>query len=105
MVDCADRVRNAGQHADRSWRAVDVVAARIRPREPAHARVHGAPCIVDIDGVPCGLIICEDVWFPGPARQAREAGARLLVVANGSPYHTSGLGAGAKGRKRLCCGG
>jgi NAD+ synthetase len=47
-----------------------------------------APCIVDVDGLPCGLIICEDVWFAGPARQAREAGARLIVVANGSPYHT-----------------
>jgi NAD+ synthetase len=48
----------------------------------------GAPCVIDVDGLACGLIICEDVWFPGPARQAREAGARLLVVANGSPYHT-----------------
>jgi len=47
-----------------------------------------APCVIDVDGVPCGLIICEDVWFPAPAQQAREAGARLLVVANGSPYHT-----------------
>jgi NAD+ synthase (glutamine-hydrolysing) len=47
-----------------------------------------APCIVDIDGLPCGLIICEDVWFPGPMRQAKEAGARLVIVANGSPYHT-----------------
>ena len=47
-----------------------------------------APCIVDVDGLPCGLIICEDVWFPEPARQAKEAGARLVVVANGSPYHT-----------------
>ena len=36
-----------------------------------------APCVVDVDGLACGLIICEDVWFPGPARQAREAGARL----------------------------
>ncbi len=32
--------------------------------------------------------ICEDCWFPGPARQARAAGAQLIVVANGSPYHT-----------------
>jgi NAD+ synthetase len=47
-----------------------------------------APCIVDVDGLPCGLIICEDVWFPEPIRQAKEAGARLVVVANGSPYHT-----------------
>jgi NAD+ synthase (glutamine-hydrolysing) len=48
----------------------------------------GAPCIVDIEGIPCGLIICEDVWFPGPIRQAKEAGARFVIVANGSPYHT-----------------
>ncbi|HYQ99590.1 MAG TPA: NAD+ synthase [Casimicrobiaceae bacterium] len=47
-----------------------------------------APCVIDVDGLACGVIICEDVWYPGPARQAREAGARLLVVANGSPYHT-----------------
>src|SRR4029453_13012319 len=47
-----------------------------------------APCIVDIDGVPCGIIICEDVWFPGPIRQSKEAGARLVVVPNGSPSHT-----------------
>jgi NAD+ synthase (glutamine-hydrolysing) len=47
-----------------------------------------APCIVDIDGLPCGIIICEDVWFPGPIRQSKEAGARLVVVPNGSPYHT-----------------
>ncbi len=47
-----------------------------------------APCIVDIDGLACGIIICEDVWFPGPVRQSKEAGARLVVVPNGSPYHT-----------------
>jgi NAD+ synthetase len=35
-----------------------------------------------------GAIICEDVWYPGPAAQARRAGAELLVVPNGSPYHT-----------------
>jgi NAD+ synthase (glutamine-hydrolysing) len=48
-----------------------------------------APCVIDVDGIACGLIICEDVWFAAPARQAREAGAQLLVVPNGSPYHTS----------------
>ncbi len=47
-----------------------------------------APCVVDVDGVRFGLIVCEDVWFPGPARQAKEAGASVLVVPNGSPYHT-----------------
>jgi NAD+ synthetase len=47
-----------------------------------------APCVVDIDGIAVGLIICEDVWFAGPAKQAREAGAQVIVVPNGSPYHT-----------------
>ena len=50
------------------------------------------PCIVDVDGVRCGVIICEDVWFPGPAAQARAAGAQVLVVPNGSPYHTKQQG-------------
>jgi predicted amidohydrolase len=47
------------------------------------------PCVVDIDGLAVGFIICEDVWFAGPAKQAKEAGAQVIVVANGSPYHTS----------------
>ena len=47
-----------------------------------------APCVFDVDGVACGLIICEDVWFAGPAAAARKAGAQVLIVPNGSPYHT-----------------
>ena len=46
------------------------------------------PCVFDVDGVRCGLIICEDCWFEGPATQARDAGAELVIVPNGSPYHT-----------------
>ena len=47
-----------------------------------------APGIVDVDGTPVGLLVCEDAWHPGPAKQAKDAGARVVVVANGSPYHT-----------------
>jgi NAD+ synthetase len=47
-----------------------------------------APCVIDVDGTRLGLIICEDVWFAGPSKQAREAGAHAIVVINGSPYHT-----------------
>jgi NAD+ synthase (glutamine-hydrolysing) len=47
-----------------------------------------APCVIDVDGTRIGLVICEDVWFPGPAQQARAAGAQVVAVANGSPYHT-----------------
>jgi NAD+ synthase (glutamine-hydrolysing) len=46
------------------------------------------PCVFDVERVRCGVVICEDCWFDGPARQAREAGASLVVVPNGSPYHT-----------------
>lgn len=45
------------------------------------------PCVVDIHGVPVGITICEDAWTPGPAQLAREAGARVLVNLNASPYH------------------
>jgi NAD+ synthetase len=47
-----------------------------------------APRVVDVGGVAVGLVICEDCWFPGPVQQAKAAGAQLVVVANGSPYHT-----------------
>src|SRR5258706_2103277 len=46
------------------------------------------PGVIDVAGVRVGVIICEDVWFPGPARAARGAGAQLIVVPNGSPYPT-----------------
>ncbi len=46
-----------------------------------------APCVVDVQGVPVGVTICEDVWQPGPVRQAADAGARLLININASPYH------------------
>jgi NAD+ synthetase len=46
------------------------------------------PCVFDVDGVRCGVVICEDCWYPGPAAQAREAGAQVIMVPNGSPYHT-----------------
>lgn len=42
--------------------------------------------IVELKGIRVGLLICEDVWEPIPARAACDAGAQLLVVINGSPY-------------------
>ena len=47
-----------------------------------------APCVVEHDGVRLGLTVCEDIWEEGPARQAAETGAQLLVNINASPYHT-----------------
>jgi NAD+ synthetase len=46
------------------------------------------PCVFDVDGTRIGIVICEDCWFPAPAAQARAAGAEVIVVPNGSPYHT-----------------
>lgn len=45
------------------------------------------PCVVDIQGVPVGLSICEDIWTEAPAASAARAGARLLLNLNASPYH------------------
>jgi len=42
--------------------------------------------VVEMNGIRVGLLICEDIWEPKPARAARDAGAQLLVVINGSPY-------------------
>jgi NAD+ synthetase len=46
------------------------------------------PCVFDVAGARIGVVICEDIWVPEPARFARGAGAQLIVVPNGSPYHT-----------------
>jgi NAD+ synthase (glutamine-hydrolysing) len=46
-------------------------------------------CVFPAGDVRVGLVVCEDIWIPEPAAQARAAGAQVLVVPNGSPYHTS----------------
>ncbi|MDX1697003.1 MAG: NAD+ synthase, partial [Thiohalobacterales bacterium] len=46
-----------------------------------------APCVVDIANIPLGITVCEDIWVQGPACQAAEAGARLLININASPFH------------------
>jgi NAD+ synthase (glutamine-hydrolysing) len=43
--------------------------------------------VVDIRGVPTAITICEDLWHPGPMRQAQAAGARLMFNLNASPFH------------------
>jgi NAD+ synthase (glutamine-hydrolysing) len=43
--------------------------------------------VVDLDGIKLGLLICEDVWVPGPCRAPARAGAQAILVINGSPFH------------------
>ncbi len=45
------------------------------------------PAVVEIAGVKLGVVICEDIWVPGPVRQAVEAGAQIVLVLNASPFH------------------
>lgn len=41
-----------------------------------------------IRGIPVGINICEDIWYPeGPCMTQAIAGARLIVNINSSPYH------------------
>ena len=44
-------------------------------------------CVFSCGGVTFGLNICGDIWEPGPATRAMEAGAEWLLVPNASPYH------------------
>ncbi len=55
--------------------------------EKRHFEAGTEPCVVAIGGVPVGLSICEDIWRPGVASRAAQAGARVLLNLNASPFH------------------
>ena len=44
--------------------------------------------VARLDDLDLGLIVCEDAWDPEPSRAAAQAGADLLLVINGSPFHS-----------------
>jgi NAD+ synthase (glutamine-hydrolysing) len=44
-------------------------------------------CVFELKGVRIGLTVCEDIWFPAPARDSVAAGAQLILNLNASPYH------------------
>jgi len=43
--------------------------------------------VFDVKGTRFGINICEDTWFPRAPALARQAGAQVLLILNGSPYH------------------
>ncbi len=47
------------------------------------------PTVIDFKGIRLGLTICEDVWEASPCAAAKAAGAEILIVSNGSPYHVA----------------
>ncbi|QJD30012.1 NAD+ synthase [Methylococcus geothermalis] len=55
--------------------------------EKRHFLPGSESCVFDLAGVPVGLTICEDIWFPGPVEQAAAAGAGLVLNLNASPFH------------------
>jgi NAD+ synthase (glutamine-hydrolysing) len=45
------------------------------------------PVVFEWGGTRYGVLICADIWEPGPALQALQANAQVLLVINASPYH------------------
>ena len=46
----------------------------------------GGPLVFEVKGVPVGVVVCEDLWFPGPLAETAAAGAKLVLVPNASPF-------------------
>jgi len=45
------------------------------------------PFVFDLNGTQFGINVCEDCWFHYAPECARAAGAQVLLVPNGSPFH------------------
>src|SRR5690625_7407595 len=43
--------------------------------------------VFDLEGIPTALSVCEDIWHSRPMAQAREAGARLMINLNATPFY------------------
>src|SRR5690606_21253110 len=46
----------------------------------------GGDCVFELNGVRCGLLVCEDMWFAEPLHTTVEAGAELILSINASPF-------------------
>lgn len=44
-------------------------------------------CVFEVKGVRFGINICEDTWYKEAPLMASQAGAQVLLVPNGSPFH------------------
>jgi len=49
--------------------------------------------LTELGGTLFSVTVCEDIWVPGPAREAAEQGARVLLNISASPFH---VGKGAE---------
>ncbi len=55
--------------------------------EKRYFEAGNAACVVDICGIKTALSVCEDIWDDKPMEQAKQAGARLMININASPFH------------------
>lgn len=46
-------------------------------------------CVVSLKGIPIGVLICEDIWYPKPVEKVVNEGARLIICLNSSPFHVN----------------
>ena len=63
------------------------------------------PTPVDVNGFKIGLMICEDMWLPGPGEHLKDHGAEMYIVPHGSPFRETGLNeriGAARDRLRVC---
>lgn len=44
------------------------------------------PCVFTLKDQSIGVLICEDLWHADPALSAQQAGARIIVCLNASPF-------------------
>jgi len=45
------------------------------------------PSVFTVNGIKLGITLCEDAWVSDPIKQARQAGAELIINLNASPFH------------------
>jgi NAD+ synthase (glutamine-hydrolysing) len=45
------------------------------------------PCIINIQGIAFGILICEDLWRPLLMPETIRAGAQAILTLNASPFH------------------
>jgi len=55
--------------------------------EQRYFRPDNRPFVFEIRGTRFGINICEDTWFSYAPQCAAAAGAQVLLIANGSPFH------------------
>jgi len=48
------------------------------------------PSVFELKGKKIGINICEDIWHKSAAMKAKDSGAEIIIVINGSPYEKDG---------------